>query len=377
MATAVQQHQHRSHEHPLRLINPAIVYPEYDGQWKCDNCNTNYQSTSQPYHCTTCPYDLCESCFETKRHLRHEHPLYFIKMQNIYPQYNGEWKCDGCGNAKGPPSEPNAYHCFYDQFDLCSDCFNGHQTQIHSHPLIPADTGIVYNNSPGLWICDICRKTGTELGTQFSWHCSECEFDCCNECLEEIMLPPHIHEHPLKITDSFIVYPSFDGGWKCDICRLDKNPSMQEPNVSKPYHCRECQFDACHNCINQVLGRTPQEPHRPGARPVRAHDVAGPPSHLMYQRRNIASTPVPPVHLHEPPVEMYDLETEDEVNIENLDDSQKCIVCLSRPKNATIVHQHTGHVCCCLRCAYTLQQRGDKCPICRADIDKVIRHYNS
>ena len=101
----------------------------------------------------------------TKRHVRHEHPLYFIKMINIYPQYNGEWKCDGCGKSKGPPREPNAYHCFYDQFDLCSDCFKGHRTKIHAHPLVPADAAIVYNNSPGLWICDICRRTGTDLGT--------------------------------------------------------------------------------------------------------------------------------------------------------------------------------------------------------------------
>jgi len=85
--------------------------------------------------------------------------------------------------------------------------------------------------------------------------------------------------------------------------------------------------------------------------------------------------------------EMFD-EVEDEASGENLDDSQKCIVCMTRPKNATIVHQRTGHICCCLRCANTLQQRGDKCPICRAHIDTVsniiheecdsgIKHYYS
>ena len=75
----------------------------------------------------------------------------------------------------------------------------------------------------------------------------------------------------------------------------------------------------------------------------------------------------------------YDLEImeDNEMSIENLDDSQKCIVCFAKPKSATIVHGNTGHVCCCLSCAYTLQRRDDKCPMCRAPIDRVIKHYNS
>lgn len=221
---------HRSHEHPLQLTDPVTIYPQYGGQWRCDNCEQSYTQDHRPYHCSTCPFDLCESCYETKRHVRHEHPLYYIKMLNIYPRYNGAWKCDGCGEDKGPLTEPLAYHCFYDQFDLCSDCFKGHRTKIHNHPLIPADAAIVYNNSPGLWVCDICRRNGTDLGTKFSWHCPVCEFDCCTQCLQEVRIPAH--EHPLKITDSFIVYPMYSGGWKCDMCRRDKDPSMQEANIS-------------------------------------------------------------------------------------------------------------------------------------------------
>ena len=51
------------------------------------------------------------------------------------------------------------------------------------------------------------------------------------------------------------MYPQYGGGWKCDLCDRDKSPDMQEPNVSKPYHCEECQFDACHECVNRMLGR--------------------------------------------------------------------------------------------------------------------------
>ena len=70
-----------------------------------------------------------------------------------------------------------------------------------------------------------------------------------------------------------------------------------------------------------------------------------------------------------------------------------CVICMVEPRNATIVHGDTGHVCCCLECARTLKRRGDRCgcrcsqaavlkadsppagPICRSAIDSVIRQY--
>ena len=55
----------------------------------------------------------------------------------------------------------------------------------------------------------------------------------------------------------------------------------------------------------------------------------------------------------------------------------RCVVCMTRRKNATIVHGNTGHICCCMHCALTLKSKGDKCPICRAPIDNVIRHFTS
>ena len=57
------------------------------------------------------------------------------------------------------------------------------------------------------------------------------------------------------------------------------------------------------------------------------------------------------------------------------DDILKCVVCLTSDRNATIVHGETGHIVCCLVCARILKARGDKCPVCRNDIEKVIQHF--
>ena len=57
------------------------------------------------------------------------------------------------------------------------------------------------------------------------------------------------------------------------------------------------------------------------------------------------------------------------------DDISRCVVCLTSERNATIVHGETGHVVCCLVCARILKARGDKCPVCRDEIEKVIQHF--
>ena len=52
-----------------------------------------------------------------------------------------------------------------------------------------------------------------------------------------------------------------------------------------------------------------------------------------------------------------------------------CVICLLRPKNASIVHGATGHQACCFRCAQQLKHTGKPCPVCRRPIHKVIRNY--
>jgi Zinc finger, C3HC4 type (RING finger) len=52
-----------------------------------------------------------------------------------------------------------------------------------------------------------------------------------------------------------------------------------------------------------------------------------------------------------------------------------CLICLTEERNATIVHGETGHVACCLVCSRILKARGDKCPVCRLEIDLIIQHF--
>ena len=55
--------------------------------------------------------------------------------------------------------------------------------------------------------------------------------------------------------------------------------------------------------------------------------------------------------------------------------SGMCVICLTRPKEASIIHGNTGHQVCCYICAKRLQHRRMSCPVCRRPISGVIRNY--
>ena len=152
-----------SHTHPLELTDGMAIYPQHNGAWQCDNCQLDQQNSSRPYHCQICEFDVCINCALPKSHPRHPgKPLYRVSTEKIYPQYNGQWLCDGCEITK-PAGFAN--HCYLDQFDICDKCFGGHNLPIHRHPLKPVNAAVKYNNATGWWACNCCKRHGTDIGT--------------------------------------------------------------------------------------------------------------------------------------------------------------------------------------------------------------------
>ena len=61
------------------------------------------------------------------------------------------------------------------------------------------------------------------------------------------------------------------------------------------------------------------------------------------------------------------------VKLSALDDP--CIICLTKPKTASLIHGSSGHQVCCFSCAKRLKRRGKVCPVCRRPIQKVVKNY--
>lgn len=58
--------------------------------------------------------------------------------------------------------------------------------------------------------------------------------------------------------------------------------------------------------------------------------------------------------------------------IDDEDQSQNCIICLTNPREIVILN--CGHICLCADCAQALPTPR-RCPICRANIDRLVLTY--
>ena len=167
-------------------------------------------------------------------------------------------------------------------------------------------------------------------------------------------------------------------GWKCIKC-FRENPSSSKEcesincNQWRPRNqipkrkgdwqcCQETQFasrNKCRKCNKPKHGRKKEEKEDIAVNIVfRVGDWLCPKcndhqfQNRTYCRKCETSRPVK--------------EDEDGNDIGN-----PCVVCYSNERNVAFVHGDTGHFVCCKECAKMCK----KCPMCRADVDKIINIY--
>lgn len=68
-----------------------------------------------------------------------------------------------------------------------------------------------------------------------------------------------------------------------------------------------------------------------------------------------------------------------EEEIQSLESIKKllnpCFLCHHRPRDGNIVHGRTAHLVACFKCAKMLKKKRSPCPVCRKDIEMVIRIF--
>ena len=52
-----------------------------------------------------------------------------------------------------------------------------------------------------------------------------------------------------------------------------------------------------------------------------------------------------------------------------------CVVCLTNPKEASLIHGNSAHQVCCYSCAKKLRKHCRPCPVCRRPIEKVVKNF--
>ncbi|XP_036765571.2 protein Mdm4 isoform X1 [Manis pentadactyla] len=70
---------------------------------------------------------------------------------------------------------------------------------------------------------------------------------------------------------------------------------------------------------------------------------------------------------------------EQRTDTENMEDCQNllkpCRLCEKRPRDGNIIHGRTGHLVACFHCARKLKKAGALCPICKKEIQLVIKVF--
>ncbi|XP_045392476.1 protein Mdm4 isoform X2 [Lemur catta] len=77
--------------------------------------------------------------------------------------------------------------------------------------------------------------------------------------------------------------------------------------------------------------------------------------------------------------EQSDNVSEQRTDTENMEDCQNllkpCSLCEKRPRDGNIIHGRTGHLVTCFHCARRLKKSGASCPICKKEIQLVIKVF--
>ncbi|KAA8518235.1 hypothetical protein F0562_015709 [Nyssa sinensis] len=219
--------------HPKHLLILNIKSPYHSGGFICNVCRRTWWDVST-YHCSKCSFDLCISCAlqEELEHHSHGHILFLYEAEQKGGAQSPD-RCRGCGNE----ILGSAYHCIrrYCSFQLHKICAQlpketNHILHHHEKPLVllkkpPYD--------PQTCECDACRQSWTN----FTYHCSECDFNLCISCVlgKEREFQHKSHPHPLHLLQKPTMF-------QCDAC----NAKREETS----YLCTECPFQIHTGCAS-------------------------------------------------------------------------------------------------------------------------------
>jgi hypothetical protein len=122
-----------------------LVYLITNFDWKCNLCNNNYIKNNPRYHCSLCDFNMCDQCYSNNK----EYP----KMKEF---------------PSGIITPSNS-----------SVNINYLDAAYHKHKLLFCRTS---RNTKELnsWICDNCRQSFNN--ENWSFYCTNCDFDLCCSC---------------------------------------------------------------------------------------------------------------------------------------------------------------------------------------------------
>jgi hypothetical protein len=276
-----------------------------------------------------CKWDICDSCYTKDKWIllpnSHIHPLTVEPKIGAHPYQSG-FNCDACRKLNPTSTRHNCSTC---QFDLCQNCYISEVEHKPQHLQLSLHPHVLNMVKSRAYTCAQCRIPDNA----YSWHCSACNYYLCARCVSgafntklQVVMQPSLHAHQLMLVPARSI-GAYGAGYNCDKCFL------QSPTPLR-WNCQQCQFDVCELCYQNL------------------------------------TTPV--VTVVQPLTTVAPVES---TLTSDVDDDKICVVCMNAQRNATFVHQGTGHTVCCMTCANMIKDTDKGCPVCRQRVEFVIQNF--
>ena len=205
-------------------------------------------------------------------------------------------------------------------------------------------------------------------------------------------------EDPKSISDDTDIEVTSEDEWQCTECKKFNSPSKRY--CFRCWALRKDWYSDCskltHSLSTSDITAIPEKQEREGIdvpdcrRTVSAPVVRPKDTYKRKKARNILILATwwnswDLAHSSESQETMSSMEEQSDNLFEQRKDTENmevcqnllkpCNLCEKRPRNGNIIHRRTGHLVTCFHCARRLKKAGASCPICKKEIQLVIKVF--
>lgn len=263
-------------------------------------------------------------------------------------------------------------------------------TDIHTNQDV--DTAVVSDTTDDLWFLSesVSDQIGVGIPAKVDYEQTSIEGKESSKTASEVASSDDFEDSQSLSDDTDIEAPS-EECWQCTKCKKFNSPIKRY--CFRCWALRKDWFSDCPKLAHsQSTSNIAAMQSKEDAEGMDVPDCRRTASAPIMQPKDLCRTEVKPTPCPKSSTDSLDLaqssevkasssqfnkpEEEEVLSLENSKELLKaCLVCQKRPRNGNIVHGKTAHLVTCFACAKMLKKGRSPCPVCKKQIQMVIRTF--
>ncbi|XP_054836259.1 protein Mdm4 isoform X2 [Eublepharis macularius] len=257
------------------------------------------------------------------------------------------------------------------------------------------DTAVVSDTTDDLWF--LSESASDQMGATISTKTVDCE-QTNEDGKEDSKMASEIassddfeDSHSLSDDTDILDAPSMDC-WQCTKCKKFNSPIKRY--CFRCWALRKDWFSDCPKLVhslsasNIAVMQSKEDTEGmdvPDCRRTVSAPIVRPKDLCRAEANQCPRSPMESMHLaqgcegKQPLLQFSKCKQKEEEEFQSLESSKEllkpCLVCQKRPRNGNIVHGRTAHLVACFTCAKMLKKGRLPCPVCKKQIQMVIRTF--